>query len=203
MKTLALIVSLLVLAGIGYAISGNPTSNVLYDSANTAGNLVIRDANGNFATTSIGTAGSTPSGSGVNGVGGTASIGTAFPGLVSYPAYAIGSQGTTGLGVTASTCIPVNSNYETVMPVGNVTLTSLPNISTTTTVGASAASLFTNGMFLVIGSSATETVTFQSSGTLAGSGLALGSTTRVVSKGHFLALWFDPTTNNWLEWFYH
>lgn len=53
MKSLLIAVALFTVAGIGYAINGNPSSNVLYDSANTANNLVARDANGSFAAGQI------------------------------------------------------------------------------------------------------------------------------------------------------
>ncbi len=49
MKNIGLIVALLVIAAIGYSESGNPTSNVLYDSANTASTLLWRDSSGNVA----------------------------------------------------------------------------------------------------------------------------------------------------------
>ncbi len=52
------LMSIVAVFAIGYAvaafaISGNPQSNVLYDSANTASNLVMRDANGAFSAGAI------------------------------------------------------------------------------------------------------------------------------------------------------
>ncbi len=56
MKSLGLIVgltALAVLARIGYSASGNPTSNILYDTSATAGTIVARDGSGNFSATVI------------------------------------------------------------------------------------------------------------------------------------------------------
>ena len=43
----------LVFAGVGYAITVNPVSNVTADSASTAGTIVLRDLSANFAAAAV------------------------------------------------------------------------------------------------------------------------------------------------------
>lgn len=50
---IAFVLGLIAATGIGYALTVNPTSNVLGDSDNTATTLVYRDTNGDFAAGTI------------------------------------------------------------------------------------------------------------------------------------------------------
>lgn len=56
MKYIALIVSMITLAAIGYTVTVNPASMVTADSANTALTIVYRDSNGAFSAGAIDTA---------------------------------------------------------------------------------------------------------------------------------------------------
>lgn len=105
----------------------------------------------------------------------------------------VGSGQGTGFGVIAGTMVPVNSPIETIIGVaGNNTLTSLPEIATTTADG----SIVQGGTFLLLSSTqaivATSSVTFTDNGGSAGSCLLLGSATRVVGGHCQLQLEFMP-----------
>lgn len=163
-------------------------SNVYSQTATVLGNDVA------------GTAGSTPVAGSTTAANGTAATQSSIAGLsVIGPRYAVGSADSTGNGVTVSTIIPVNASFESVIGVGAVTLTSKPNISTTTVVGG--LTLIPDGTQLIITSSATATdaVVFQSSGNLTGSQLRLGAGTRSVFLGRVLTLIFDRVSACWLE----
>ena len=52
-KVLILAALILTIAGVGYAITVNPMSNVLADSASTAETIAYRDSNGDFAVKTL------------------------------------------------------------------------------------------------------------------------------------------------------
>lgn len=87
----------------------------------------------------------------------------------------------------------INPNAPTVRVVGSggaVTLTSTPTLQTATGDGQEV---------LIIGTDATNTVTVQDNGTLAGSKLKLGSASRVLGLGSILKLHWDQGLGLWLE----
>ncbi len=109
---------------------------------------------------------------------------------------AIGSASGQNTGVNVSTVIAVTTSYETVISSGGpIVLTSIPTIAT----GPAAGLEFASGTILVIASTATASVTFQDNGTLSGSQLELGSTTRAISANKTLTLIYDATLHRWLE----
>lgn len=133
-----------------------------------------------------------------SGVGGTAPTQLINNGLDVRAKVQIGTASGQTTGVNVSTIVPVNSPYETVISSGGaIVLTSTPNISTTTVVGGSTE--IPSGTMLVISSTATASVTFQDAGTLTGSQLQLGSTTRAVSQFKTLTLIYDATDHFWRE----
>lgn len=141
-----------------------------------------------------------------SGSGGTAPTASSFFGVFVLPAYQEGTNDGNPGGVLASTSIPVNASHIHVIGNGSVTLTSTPNISTTTVAGGSTSLLaIADGTILIIDSTATVTdaVILQSSGTLTGSGLQLGATTRSIWSQHNIALMYDKATTNWKELWYH
>jgi len=95
-------------------------------------------------------------------------------------------------GVYVSTTVAATSSYAVLTSSsGPLLMTSTPSVNVATA---------TNGQILIIkGVSATNTITFQDEGTLTGSKLELGSTTRVVSDKKVLQLIFDSTLGEWLE----
>ncbi len=143
----------------------------------------------NSGTQVSGTVGTTTAGTGVGGTAATQSI---TSGLTVFTKVAVAS-------INVSTIVPVNSSYETVVSSGaNLVLTSTPNISTTTVVGGSTE--LPSGTYLVLSStSSTGGVTFQDAGTLTGSQLELGSTTRLVDQYNTLTLIYDATDHKWRE----
>jgi hypothetical protein len=132
-------------------------------------------------------------------LGSTAASQDSILGILVLPAYQEGSSDAVGFGVTASTVIPANASHVHIIGVGtSVTLTSVPNVSTTTVVGGNT--LLPDGTYLVIDSSDTAgNVIFQSSNTLTGSQLALGATSRAVTEGHVLVLMFSLAEKVWKE----
>lgn len=137
------------------------------------------------------------------GTGGTAATSSVVNGLSVLGLTQIGlnDAATVGGGVTASTTVPVNSSYEQVIGgcAGACTLTSKPEISTTTIIGGTT--LIPTGTLLTITSSATVTdaVIFTSSATGTFTGVALGAATRSVYAGHVLSLIFNAALDCWLE----
>ena len=118
-------------------------------------------------------------------------------GLFSTPSVTLGSSGQ-NTGINVSTVIPVNSSYELIISSsGNIVMTSTPNISTTTLVGGTIG--IPDGTYLVIGSTDTHTITFQSNGTLSGSQLKLGAASRVVTQYKDLTLRFSSADSFWHE----
>lgn len=110
----------------------------------------------------------------------------------------VGTASGQNTGINISTTIPVNTSYETLISSGgNITLTSVPTIATTTV--PSGATLIPNGTYLVLTSTASQTITLQSQGTLAGSGLRLGAATRVITVGNQLTLIFNSSVGQWVE----
>ena len=107
-----------------------------------------------------------------------------------------------GGGVQVSTVIPVNASFEQVIGGGAgsaITLTSKPEISTTTVVGGTT--LLPNGTELIITSTApvADAVVFTSSTSSNGTQLALGAATRSIYGGHVLTLIYSAPLTTWLE----
>ena len=112
------------------------------------------------------------------------------------PRVALGLSGPTGLASTNT--FPVNGSFETIISTGLALLmTATPAISTNTLVGGTT--VIADGMILVIASSATQVITFQSNGTLSGSLLKLGAATRAVTQFKRLTLQFDAVDGFWEE----
>ncbi len=99
-------------------------------------------------------------------------------------------------GVTVSSTVPNVTTYVTLLSSGGpITLTSTPSISTMDVNGIG----LTMPEFLVLSSTSTNGITLQDEGTLTGSKLQLGSTTRVISTYKTLFLIFDPLDGFWRE----
>lgn len=129
---------------------------------------------------------------------GAAAVASTVLGFDNTPSVALGTSGQ-NTGVNVSTIVPVNASFETVISSGGpVVLTSLPNISTTTLVGGST--LLPDGTWLVITSTSTNGVTFQSNGALAGSQLFLGAGSRVVALHKTLMLQFFQNIGGVAYW---
>ena len=93
-------------------------------------------------------------------------------------------------GVYVSTSVTASCPYMVLIASGTpLTMTSTPTISTTSAV---------TGQFLIITSTASA-ITLQDNGTLTGSLLELGDTTRVISANKILLLLFDANNGKWAE----
>lgn len=101
---------------------------------------------------------------------------------------------TTITGVFGSTTVIPTSEFYVLTsssPGGTIPMTSTPTLSTTTA---------TDGQFVVLkGTSSVATITLQDNGTLAGSLLELGSTTRIISDLKVITLMFDSLVGKWIE----
>lgn len=144
-------------------------------------------------------------GSGALNGGGTAATYSQVLGLFATPSSIVGNGGGQNFGVNASSTIPVNSTNEILVSsasAGNITLTSTPNISTFTLVGGSTP--LPDGTWLVLTSSSTNAITFQSNGSLSNSGLFLGAATRAVALHKTLGLKLNCIAQPcvWEEQFY-
>lgn len=126
------------------------------------------------------------------GTGGTAATQSIVNGLQVFGKSAIS-------GVVVSTTIPVNASYETVLSTGGaIVITATPSIATTTIVGG--ATNLPSGTYLVLTStSSSGQVTLQDDGTLSGSKLQLGASTRAITQYKTLTLVFDATDGFWRE----
>ncbi len=146
---------------------------------------VSRTNSGSEATGTIGATNST-------GQGGTAATSDTITGLLIFGKVAI-------TGIVASTTIPVNSSFETLMSTANTTvnITATPSIATTTVVGGSTG--LTSGTFLILSSTGTSGVIFTDEGTLTGTRLQLGAATRTVTQYKVLTLIFDAVNSMWIE----
>ncbi len=98
--------------------------------------------------------------------------------------------------VQTTTTIPVNSSYQVLVSSGgNETFTSTPTIATTTASGAAIP----DGTFMVLTTTTTATFTLQSNGTLSGSDVKLGASTRAITQYKGLLLQFNQALGMWLE----
>jgi hypothetical protein len=95
-------------------------------------------------------------------------------------------------GVTVSSSVPAAASYYILTSTsGALVMTATPAVSTTTA---------TNGQTMILrGVSASNTFTLQDQGTLSGSLLELGASTRVISDKKVLSLIYDSTLGEWLE----
>lgn len=102
-------------------------------------------------------------------------------------------------GIVTSTTIPVNSSYMTLASTSatTVSITALPSISTTTVVLGSTE--LPSGTYIILTSTSANGVVFFDAGTLTGSQLQLGASSRVVSQYDVLALVYDATDHFWRE----
>lgn len=139
----------------------------------------------NTGSENSGTAGTTNV---ATGVGGTAATQATVLGASVYP------QGTAFL-LAASSQVPVNATLMLVGGSGSSTsLTSQPEVSTTTIVGGST--LLPTGTYLIIASTASgQNMVFTSSTSSNASGLVLGAATRTITKNKTLLLWLDAISN--------
>lgn len=120
---------------------------------------------------------------------------TTLSGKLIYTKTALGTSGGT-TGIYISTTIPYTSIYETLVSSnGNITLTSTPSIATMTAAGVP----FASGSFLILSSTVSASVTFQDEGTLSGSKLQLGASTRTLGQFDTLQLIFDAADGYWRE----
>ena len=113
-----------------------------------------------------------------------------------------GTGQTALLGIYVSSVIPVTSSYLVITSssAGNQKQTAIPSISTVTVVGATfASSPIPDGFVLVVTSSGTPVITFQSNGTLSGSALRLGAATRAITAGNTLTLIWVKSLAQWVE----
>lgn len=135
-----------------------------------------------------GTAGTTNS----SGVGGTAASQSIISGINVYGKVAV-------TGIVASTSIPVNSSYESLMSTSNTTvsITALPSISTTTVPLGSTE--LPSGTYLVLTSTGPSGVVLFDEGTLTGTRLQLGAATRTITQFDTLTLIYDAVDHFWRE----
>lgn len=126
------------------------------------------------------------------GIGGTAAAQSTVVGVQVFGKVAI-------TGVVSSTCIPVNSSYETIMSTSNgaVDITATPSISTTTVTFGSTE--LPSGTYLVLSSTGSSGAVFYDNGTLSGSQLELGAASRTVTQYDTLTLIYDATDHKWRE----
>lgn len=101
---------------------------------------------------------------------------------------------TTQTGVTVSSTIVNSATFVVIVttsPNATIVTTATPTISTTTAI---------DGQYIVLkGTSSVSTYTFVDQGTLSGSLLELGASTRIVSDLKVLTLMFDSLIGKWLE----
>lgn len=137
----------------------------------------------NTGSATSGTAGAT----GLSNSGGTAATQWTNSGLTVYPQYGV-------YNLSASSVVPVNASLLFVGGnAASVTLTSTPEISTTTLVAGTT--LLPTGTFITVTSTATgQNVVFTSSTSTNASGLVLGASTRTINKNKTLTLWLDTLT---------
>lgn len=126
------------------------------------------------------------------GASGTAASQFVNSGLTVYSKVAI-------TGIRASTTIPVIGTYETLMSTDSATvsITATPSISTLTIVGG--VTPLTSGTYLILSSTGPSGVIFTDDGTLSGSKLELGASTRTVTQFDTLTLIWDATSGFWHE----
>jgi len=141
-----------------------------------------------ITTMNAGSAGSTDS----TGIGGTGAAQFTNSGLNVFGKVAI-------TGVVASTTIPVNASYQTIMSTANgtVSITATPSIATTTVVGGATG--LPSGTYLVLTSTGASGVILSDNGTLSGSQLELGAATRTITQYKTLVLIFDAVDSKWRE----
>lgn len=135
-----------------------------------------------------GTVGSTNA----TGIGGTAATQNTTNGLSILGKVAI-------TGIVTSTSIPVNSSYETLMSTDNTTVsvTALPSISTTTVPRGTTE--LPSGTYLILTSTGPSGVVLFDDGTLSGSRLQLGASTRTITQFKTLTLIYDAVDHYWRE----
>lgn len=142
----------------------------------------------------------------INSGGGPVSIGGVvtqtgneiLSGLESYSQSVVGAANSPTQGIYISTVIPVTTAYIILTSSGgNLTMTSTPSITTNTVVGGTVG--IPNGTYIVLTTTMTNTITLQDQGTLSGSLLALGASTRAISKTKTLSLIFNTALARWLE----
>lgn len=206
----------------------NPDAWCVYGGSGQAGSSISGaetcvDYSGNFVPTvtnaqTLGTSaltwsniysvGETVTGNNSAGTAGTANAGgtgnataptaTTIVGGIIFSPTAIGAIPANTSGIFGSTTIPYISTYETLLATAAaVVVTAVPSISTRAVAGTGA--VLPNGTMLVLTSTAPGTITLQSQGTLTGSGLRLGSSTRVITIGNTLTLIWNATIGQWFE----
>lgn len=119
----------------------------------------------------------------------------------------IGNNGTIGGGIYVSTTIPVLSSYETLTSSatnsGLITITATPSISTLTVVGSlGGQNIIPGGTYLILGSTAPTNgggIILQDNGTLSGSKLHLGASTRQIGPDKVLTLIWESVSGFWEE----
>ena len=161
--------------GSAGAVSYPLANGILTDSAGTAETVPYRDSRGESAQ-----------------------------GIMVLTPTVIGSHSENNeIGIYTSTIVPFTTSYQLLVASGNANMfmTSVPNISTTTSVQAAGAvgTELTNGTYLVLSTTASAVITFQDDGTLAGSQLKLGSGTRAIGAGDILCLLYDTALHAWKE----
>lgn len=123
--------------------------------------------------------------------GGVKANGYSKIGLLSFTQTANAAMG-------AATEIPVVTSYATIVSTGlNVLVTATPSISTATLQGGTTS--IADGTFLIITSTASQTITLQDEGTLTGSKLQLGASTRAISIYKVLTLIYSAVDGYWRE----
>lgn len=101
-------------------------------------------------------------------------------------------------GIYTTTTVVVTSSYMSLISSGtNIILESVPTVSTGPSTTATAN--WASGTMVIFTTTAAATITFQDNGTLAGSRLQLGSTTRALGQYDILTLIYDATDNFWRE----
>lgn len=176
------------------------TSSLQYSDLETtninSGGASLTIGTGAGNTLTQGTAGTTNS----SGKGGAAASQSSNLGLTIYTPYQVGTSQTANLGIYSSTTIPVNSSFEMLLSSGvtGITLTSTPNIATTTVVGTGIVGI-PNGTLLVLGSTAAAIIQLQDNTALAGSQIKAynGAATISISSSSSASFIFSSVDSFW------
>jgi len=138
----------------------------------------------------------------LNGTGAAATYSDIL-GIFATPSTALGSSGQT-TGVNVSTMIPVNSTFEVLTSSGgNLLMTAAPAISSYTVANGGTTPVQDGAWLILTTTMTTSTITFQSNGTLSGSGIFLGANTRAIALHSTLGLQFVASESAWEERFYN
>lgn len=171
----------LLVYGVLYVRAAGPTYAVSYSTGPNESNMIwgLDNTNGNTFQTGV----IQSSGNSTSVLLGGLSVGTTttFSGPTVYNSSSYTNIFATNTILPSSTFMVLYSSGG--FP-GNITMTSLPNISTTTLLGTTTGGTvaWSTGTYIILTGGTTAQITFQDAGTLASSGLSLINSTMVISS---------------------